>query len=193
MRSKEIEVELKRLLSPERYKHSLGVAEAAAKLAKVYSVDVEKAYLAGLIHDCAKELSRPYQLILAMRAKSGFDITQIPFPFLYHGPAGRVFAETHFAIGDEDVLRAVSLHILGDVNMSQLEKIIFVADYIEINRTFSWRETIWKVAFQDLDRGVLLGCETTIEHLLSNGKAVHEKMKRTKDYYDKRNKEEIHC
>lgn len=192
-RNVEIESELEKSLSHERFKHSVGVAEAAVKLAAVYGVSEEKAYLAGLVHDCAKELSRPYQLVLAMRAESGFDFSQVPYPFLYHGPAGSVYAKEHFSIIDKDILQAVSLHILGDVNMSCLEKIIFVADYIEVNRKFSWREEIWKVAFQDIDQAVILGCETTIQYLLSHGKTVHPKMIKTKDYFIKRFKEETHC
>lgn len=192
-RNTDIEMELKRILSPERFKHSVGVAEAAAKLAELNGVNEDKAYLAGLVHDCAKELSRAYQLVLAMKAKNGFDISQLPYPFLYHGPAGSVYAKEHFSIEDEDILRAISLHVLGNVNMNSLEKIVFVADYIEVNRKFSWREKIWKVAFEDLDKAVILGCETTIHYLTSNRKIVHPKMIKTKEYYDKKFKEEKHC
>lgn len=190
MTYRDIERQLQVLLSEKRYNHSLGVAKSAARLAEIYGVDEKKAYLAGLVHDCAKGLKPSWQLILALQATSGFDLTQITYPALYHGPAGSVYAERHFSINEKDILKAVSLHILGDRNMSNLEKIIFIADYIEENRKFSWREEIERVAFHDIDRAMVLGCDVSINYLLSAGKKVHPKMIRTRNYYSGKYKEE---
>ena len=193
MEFKEIERELRLILSSKRYEHSVGVAKAAVSLAKIYKVDQEKAYLAGLMHDCAKELNISYQLVLAMQSKVGFDISQIPYPPIYHGPAGSVYAVKKFSVEDEDVLRAVALHILGDIGMSSLEKIIFVSDYFEENRKYPCKEEIKAAAFQSLDKAMILGCDVSINYLLSAGKKVHHKMIKIREYYIEKYKEEKHC
>ena len=188
-----IEKELRLTLSAKRYEHSVGVAKAAVSLAKIYNVDQEKAYLAGLMHDCAKELNISYQLVLAMKAKVGFDVSQIPYPSIYHGPAGSVYAVKRFSVEDEDVLRAVSLHILGNIGMSGLEKIIFVSDYFEENRKYPYKEEIKAAAFQSLNKAMVLGCDVSINYLLSTGKKVHPKMIKIREYYMEKYKEEKHC
>lgn len=193
MEFKEIERELRLTLSAKRYEHSVGVANAAVSLAKIYKVDQGKAYLTGLMHDCAKELNIAYQLVLAMQAKVGFDVSQIPYPPIYHGPAGSVYAVKRFSVEEEDVLRAVSLHILGDIGMSSLEKIIFVSDYFEENRKYSCKEEIKEAAFQSLDKAMVLGCDVSINYLLSTGKKVHPKMIRIREYYIEKYKEEKNC
>lgn len=191
MRTEEIRKDLETLLSPSRFQHSVGVAESAKALAQHYSIDGEKAYLAGLIHDCAKELSRPVQLVYAMRAEWGFDLSQLPFPFLYHGPAGSVFARHRFGIEDPDILKAVSLHILGMPDMSMLEKIVFVSDYMEPNRRFHWREEIEKAAFQSLEEAMVLGCKITTDYLTSSGARIHPNMLSTRDFYENLRRNEL--
>ncbi len=179
----DIKEKLKEILSEYRYQHSLGVADASFLLAERHGVNTQKAYLAGLLHDCAKELSLCKQVALALRSDYAFDLYQILFPSLLHAPAGSVYAKKEFGIEDEEVLKVIAKHILGTPNMSDLEKIVFVSDYFEENRILPWKEEIRVAAYNDLDSAVLLSCGVTIDYLQRSGKRIHPKLLKTRDYY----------
>lgn len=116
-------------LSPERYEHSLGTAECARNLAKRFGLDEEKAYLTGLIHDCAKCLPKDetLKIICDLQLEDG----ELCNPKTHHAPAGVCIAQKEFKISDEEILSAIRWHTLGRLNMSEFEKIIFLADKIE--------------------------------------------------------------
>ncbi len=118
-------------LTAEKYVHSLGTAEAARAIAQKCSYDSEKAYLAGLVHDCAKNLSSEEQLTLIERAPFNLIDGEDENKKVLHAPAGAVLAREMFGITDEEILNAVRWHTLGCVDMTTLEKIIFLADKIE--------------------------------------------------------------
>ena len=130
-----IEKWLKENLSAKRYSHSLGCATRAQELAKLYGEDENKAYIAGLVHDCAKNLpdSELYTLIKD-EIKTGFDNSELKNPKTYHAIAGAYLVKKYFEIDDNDIIQAVRKHTIGDVNMSLFEKIIFLADKIEPNQ-----------------------------------------------------------
>lgn len=124
---------LRENLTYERFKHSLGTAKMAAELAKKYGYDKEKAELAGLLHDCAKCFSNEKLLEIIEREFPEMKQDGILNYKTLHAPAGHHLAKEVFDISEEEILSAIKSHTLGRVNMSDFEKIIFLADKIEEN------------------------------------------------------------
>ena len=121
---------LKENLSDERYLHTLGVAETSKELANLFNLDEEKAYLAGLLHDCAKGFSNE-KLLEIINANLKIDECEMVNPKTYHAPVGAFVAEKEFNITDIEVLSAIRWHTIGKIDMSNFEKVIFIADKIE--------------------------------------------------------------
>jgi len=166
---------LKKLLSGERFNHSLGVMETSEKLAVRYGADVEKAKIAGLLHDCAKNL-REDELV-ALANKYGIQIDDIleKSPYLLHGPVGGYMIEDYFGIHDDEIKRAIMLHTTGDRDMTLLDKIIFLADYIEPNRNFDGVEDLREVAYKNLDEAVIMALDETIKYVIDKGQLLYQK------------------
>lgn len=121
---------LKNNLDNERFEHSLGVAETAAELAEMFNLDKEKAYAAGLLHDCAKCLSNE-ELLRIIKEHIEVRECEMINPKTFHAPAGAYLAKKQFNITDEEILSSIRWHTIGKLNMSDFEKIIFIADKIE--------------------------------------------------------------
>lgn len=168
---KEIETDLSNKLSKKRFIHTLGVVNSAMYLAKKYSANIEDAHLAALLHDCAKEIP-----LLEMRdlvADLPCDQDMLHSGALLHGLAGMVLANTQYGVTNPDILEAIRVHTTGKENMSKLDKIIFLADYIEPNRNFPGVNDIRLAAEQSLDAGVLCGFDMTIRHLIDSGDSIY--------------------
>ena len=142
-------------LSSKRFHHSLGCAETAQKLAKLFNLDEDKAYLAGLIHDCAKNFEDGYLLeIIKNEVKVGFDPSELKNPKTYHAIVGAYFAKKEFEIKDEEIINAIRCHTIGKVGMTTFEKIIFLADKIESNtRDIKYTKKVWKLI--EKNKGVI--------------------------------------
>ncbi|WP_278287300.1 bis(5'-nucleosyl)-tetraphosphatase (symmetrical) YqeK [Caloranaerobacter ferrireducens] len=156
-------------MNEERFIHSIGVMETAEKLADVYGCDKNKARLAGLIHDCGK-LKNDREL-LKMAFEFGIildDVKDVNIALL-HAPLGAEIAKNEFGIKDLEILNAIRYHTTGKENMSLLEKIIYIADYIEPNRDFPSVEVLRELAFLDLDKAVLMAMDNTIKYVVDNG------------------------
>lgn len=137
---------LKESLSEERYNHTLGTANCALKLAKKYGLDEKKAYLAGLLHDCAKCKSNDELLKIIKQELKNIDEGELQNYKTLHAPVGEYFARTMYNIDDSEILNAIRYHTIGRVNMSLFEKIIFLADKIEENtRDKKYSEEIWQI------------------------------------------------
>ncbi|MGL4740462.1 MAG: bis(5'-nucleosyl)-tetraphosphatase (symmetrical) YqeK [Sarcina sp.] len=164
---------LKKNLSDKRYKHVLGVAETSVKLAKLYGADEEKAKIAALAHDIAKELSVEKQKEILR--KHNFEISYIDeaSPQVLHSFVGSVLFAELFNFDDEEVLSAIDFHTTGRGDMSLLEKIIYIADYIEPTRNYPGVEELRKITFEDLDRGVLQGLNNTIKLVVDKNLVIH--------------------
>ena len=121
-------------LNKHRYEHTIGVADTAVNMAECFNVNPNQAYLAGILHDCAKYFDDTE--LLAICAENDVKVTQIEQkkPFLLHSVVGEIIARERYHITDEEVLSAIRWHTTGKANMSDLEKIIFAADYIEPGR-----------------------------------------------------------
>jgi hydrolase, HD family len=168
---KEIETDLSNKLSKKRFIHTLGVVNSAMYLAKKYGANIEDAHLAALLHDCAKEIP-----LLEMRdlvADLPCDQDMLHSGALLHGLAGMVLANTQYGVTNPDILEAIRVHTTGKENMSKLDKIIFLADYIEPNRNFPGVNDIRLAAEQSLDAGVLCGFDMTIRHLIDSGDSIY--------------------
>ena len=167
MNIKEIKSKLKGLLKEKRFIHSCGVAATARQLAIHYQyTDVDKAELAGLIHDCAKNLSLTDMQQTVNQANMQVDSFMYNSKALLHGPVGMILAQKWFAVKDKDILSAIYYHTTGRPNMSLLEKIVFLADYIEPSRDFPGVENIRELSKLSLDKAVLCAYNSTIKHLL---------------------------
>ena len=168
---KEIETDLSNKLSKKRFIHTLGVVNSAMYLAKKYGANIEDAHLAALLHDGAKEIP-----VLEMRdlvADLPCDQDMLHSGALLHGLAGMVLANTQYGVTNPDILEAIRVHTTGKENMSKLDKIIFLADYIEPNRKFPGVNDIRLAAEQSLDAGVLCGFDMTIRHLIDSGDSIY--------------------
>lgn len=168
----EIQLKLRSMLSQHRYKHSIGVQETAAKLARKYNVDVNKASIAGLVHDCAKGLTN--KEMLKMAEEYGIEINDVhrTQPELLHGAVGAFIAQNDFGIKDEDVLHAVTYHTTGCENMSMLDKIIYIADYIEPGRNFPGVANLRNETYKDIDKGILMALDNTIKFIVERRQLI---------------------
>ena len=157
---------LKANLNAERYEHSLGTADCARELAKKFGLNEEKAYFTGLIHDCAKCL--PKDETMAILKDLSLEDGELCNPKTHHAPVGVVIAKKEFGVDDEEVLSAIRWHTLGKVDMTDFEKIIFLADKIETRtRPCELCEPI-RTALEDggLDAALLICYENTIKSLV---------------------------
>lgn len=164
---------LRENLSDKRFSHSLGCADCARKLAKTYNQDEEKAYLAGLIHDCAKNFPDEKLFeIITEEIKTGFDDCELRNPKVYHAIAGAYFAKKLFEIDDDEIISAIRNHTTGKTGMTIFEKIIYLADKIEPNeRDEKYSKKILKIIEENkgvlgLDLAVLKCIKETIKSLV---------------------------
>ena len=164
---------LKEALKPKRYQHSLGVAKTAKKLAEKYGADPEKAYTAGLLHDCAKLPIFNDQMKLAERYEMKFDDITMKCPAVIHAPLGARHAREAYGIDDREILDAIEFHTVGRANMTLLDKIIYVADMIEPTRDFRGVEKLRRLADKDIDRALIACLKQSIAHNAKKESVIH--------------------
>ena len=159
------------LLKPNRVAHVLGCRDTAARLAKIWGVDETDAARAGMLHDVTKALDGPLQLTLCREyGKILSDFSQ-RYPKTLHALTGSLVAERIFG-ENEAVVAAIASHTTGKADMNMLEKIIYVADYMEPNRDFPGVDRLRHLAETDMDGAMRLGLEMTLEHLKNQGAEV---------------------
>lgn len=157
--------ELQKALSRERYRHTLGVEQTAIKLAELYGEDPEKARIAALLHDCARCLDSE-----EMRRLVGDRGGESALRALMHAPAGAVLAKQKYGVEDEQVLSAIRWHTTGHEGMTRLEKIVYLADFVEPNRpNYPGLQELRAEAFRDLDRAVRMAAESTMRYVRARG------------------------
>ena len=175
---------LEQELSYKRFIHTLSVAGTASSLAMCYGADLEKAETAGLLHDCAKCMDvRKMQKVCE---KAGLTVSSFEADSgsLLHSKAGSVLATEKYGITDPDMINAIRYHTTGRPGMSLLEKIIFVADYIEPGRfTAKNLPLIRRLAFSDIDEALMKILYDTLVYLNSTGLVVDPMTQKTYDYY----------
>lgn len=169
----EIKKAVKEKISEKRFNHVLGVVETAKMLANLYNEDIEKAKLASMLHDIAREYTRDEMERLCTYYGYEFEDSIIKEPALLHSKIGAILARDVYGINDSEILDAISYHTTGRKNMTMLEKIIFIADYIEPSRNFEGLENIRKLAFRDIDQAVFYALENIIKHLIDKKSFIH--------------------
>lgn len=169
-------------MSEQRFKHVLGVEETAVALAKKYGASPEKASIAALTHDYAKE--RPDEEFKMVIVRDGFDPELLNYNnAIWHGLVGASFVERELGITDAEILHAIRVHTTGAAKMSLLDKIIYVADYIEPGRDFPGVQDARAIAWADLDEAVAFETKHTLAHLLVQEQQIYPKTIETYNYW----------
>ena len=168
---------VKSRLSEKRYKHTINVKKMAVKLAKRYGADEEKAALAALLHDSAKELPKAEMLqIFADNAIIAKNAAKRPAP-VWHGYAASILCQTQWGVTDPEILSAIECHTTGKQNMSLLDKIIYMADMTSAERDWPGVEKLRKLEMKDLDAAMLAALKQTNGFVLSEGKPLDPESK----------------
>lgn len=164
---------MKRSLSRERFDHSVRVAEQSVILARRFGADVLKAETAGILHDCARNLSFKEALNEANNFGIILDNITKNSPGIIHAVVGEMFAKSKYNIKDREVLKAIRYHTTGRGHMSLLEKIIFLADYTEPCRDFPGVEITREILGQSLDGAILHAMGNIITYLIEKKRLIH--------------------
>jgi predicted HD superfamily hydrolase involved in NAD metabolism len=184
--SQKLRKQLEKELKPDRFDHTLGVAYTAASMAFVHGADVEKALIAGFLHDCAKCMSHDEQIKIC--EKNNIDITDVERRnhSLLHAKVGMYLARTRYDVYDTEILNAIRWHTTGREDMSLLEKIIYIADFIEPNRKpLEGLPVIRKEAFEDLDRCLAHILHDSVIYLQTIGKECDDATMNAYEFYKK--------
>lgn len=185
MELNEIRKRLKKELDKGRYEHTKGVMYTAGCLAMAHEYPIEQAMLAGLLHDCAKCIPNDEKIKIC--EKHDIPITPIEYesPYLLHAKLGAYLAETEYEVKNPQILHAIKVHTTGEPDMSILDKIIYIADYIEPERDKAPNLAyVRKLAFQDLDACMAEILRDTLKYLSGRGGSVDPMTKMTYDYYE---------
>lgn len=164
---------MKDRLSRELYLHSLGAAEAAVGLARQYGADESKAYLAGMVHDYGKRYSGSELLQKADLHGVPLDRWTRQSNKLLHAPVGAALLKIELEIDDPEIISAVAYHTTGRSGMSLLEKIVYLADYIEAGRLYDGVENVRNIALKNLDQALLLAVDTAIRSVVDRKLLLH--------------------
>lgn len=172
MSSKQLLEQIKQLMSPDLYQHSMGVAKMATGLAKQLGYDEKKAYLAGALHDCARGWSTQDLLRYAENKGIEIDTFASTSPILLHGAVAAAYVQER-GIDDSEVLAAIRNHTLGYPGMSLLEQITYVADKIECGRTYPGVDKLRQMVQNDFSQGLLAVAEQSIFYVLQKRQTIH--------------------
>ncbi|MEG2843099.1 MAG: bis(5'-nucleosyl)-tetraphosphatase (symmetrical) YqeK [Ruthenibacterium sp.] len=164
----------KKNLSEKRFIHTMNVKNLAVQLAQNNGVDADKAALAALLHDIAKELPRQKLLqILAENDIIAGNTSERPLP-IWHGVVASILAQTEYGVDDAEILSAIRCHTTGKANMNTLDKIIYMADMASAERTYPEAENLRRHVLQNLDKATLEGLGMSIAWLKAEGRAVDD-------------------
>ena len=157
---------IRSLMGERRYNHSVNVSAEAVRLAKKYGADVEKAAVAGILHDITKEVDFEKQLQIINSGDIILTDVEKTTNKLWHAISGSVYIQNELDIHDEDIINAVRYHTTGRANMSLLEKVIFLADFTSVERDYPDVDVIREKAEISLEEGMLYGIQFTLNRLL---------------------------
>ncbi len=168
-----IKLRLKEIMSEERFEHSVNVSRVARELALKYDYNTDNAEIAGLLHDCAKDLD--YKILEKMVFEYNIKTDEIiqKIPKLLHPLVGAAIAEKKFNIQDPAILKAIKAHSAGAAQMSLLDKIIYLSDKIEPLRNNEGVEEVRKMVWKDLNKAALMVLDKGLLYLISKGSLIH--------------------
>ena len=179
-----IKKKLRHHLDKERYEHTLGVMYTATALAMVYGTDMNRALLAGLLHDCAKCIPGEKKIRLCEKYGLPINSAERQNPGLLHSKLGAYLAESKYGIEDKEVSDAICYHTTGRPNMTLLDKIIYIADYIEPNRFQAPNlEDARRMAFVDIDACLYMILKDSLSYLETKNEAIDPMTEKTFHYY----------
>jgi len=180
-----LDKQLKIALDDKRYIHSIGVMYTAICMAMRYEYDLEKAQIAGFLHDCAKCIPESVQLNSCKEYNLPMNEYERIHPYMLHAKLGAYLANRDYNITDQGILNAIASHTTGHAHMTMLEKIIFIADYIEPSRDKAPNlQKARKLAFIDLDKAMLLILKDIIVHVESKSEGMDMKTMAAYEYYN---------
>ena len=173
MTKEEMRDKLKRSLKTKRFEHSEGVCAEAVRMAELFGADTEKAYIAGLLHDCAKCFSPDEEKEISQKYGYVPDLmTQVCHPVL-HAPLGAVVAEHEYGVHDKEILDAIHYHTVARADMTLLDKIVYVADMTEPGRDYDGAERLRALAHKDIDEAFCEALSQSLIHNIKKGSIIH--------------------
>ena len=185
-----IQEQLKKTLDEPRYEHTLGVMYTAGCMAMAYGYDIQKAMLAGLLHDCAKCMTHEDRLELCKAHHVEVTNSELENKALLHAKAGAILAKIEYDITDVDILHAIAVHTTGEPNMNMLDKIIYIADYIEPGRDKAPNlERVRSMAYKDLDACMAQILYDTLQYLNARGGHIDSTTAEAHEFYKAYRKE----
>lgn len=186
----EIQEKLKKALDEPRYEHTIGVMYTAGCLAMAHGFDIQTAMLAGLLHDCAKCMTHEERLTLCEKYHVEVSDSELENKALLHAKAGAILAKIEYDIEDEEILQAIAVHTTGEQEMSTLDKIIYIADYIEPGRDKAPNlELVRRLAYQDLNVCMAKILDDTMAYLQSRGGLIDPTTAKAQEFYQRYRKE----
>lgn len=186
----EIQEKLQQILEKKRYEHTIGVMYTAGCLAMAHGFSMEKSMLAGLLHDCAKCMSHEEHVALCNLHQVPISEAEHQNKSLLHAKAGAILAEDEYGITDPEILHAIAVHTTGQPDMSVLDKIIYIADYIEPSRDKAMHlEQIRALAYQDLDACMAQILYDTLKYLETKSHHIDDTTQETYLFYEKYRRE----
>lgn len=178
-----IKNKLNEMLPKNRMIHSQGVADCAVKLSQIYGYDKNKAYLAGILHDCAKYLSQEQVDYYVNKYEIYLDEYEKDNLALSHSIIGSVLVRHEFLIEDIDIITAVRYHTTGKSNMDMLEKIIYIADLIEVNRNYPGVDELRDLVYDGkMDEALLKSFDNTIKLVIDRNQIIHPRTIEARNY-----------
>ena len=185
-----IQEKLKLSLDEARYQHTLGVMHTAGCMAMAHQFDIKKAMLAGLLHDCAKCMTHEERLALCEEYGVPVTESELENKALLHAKAGAILAKMEYDITDIEILHAIAVHTTGAPDMNTLDKIIYIADYIEPGRDKAPNlERVRMLAYKDLDACMAQILYDTLNYLSSRGGHMDPMTKEAYEFYKEYRKE----
>ena len=181
--------QLKQMLKPKRLKHSINVANCAVKLSEIYGCDKDKAYLAGLVHDCAKYFTKDEIEAYVKKYDIVLDPMEVDNIALSHSVIGSYVIQDVFNIKDVDIINAVRYHTTGRENMTILEKVILMADMIEEGRYFPGVDYLRELSFGgQLNKALIDSFNNTIKFVIENDQLIHLRSISARNYLMQENR-----
>ena len=171
-------------LDKPRYEHTLGVMYTAGAMAMRYQADLDQALIAGLLHDCAKGLSSEKKIKLCEKYNLEISESEKKNPGLLHAKLGAYLASSKYDIEDQEIIDAITYHTTGRPNMTLLDKIVYIADYIEPNRNEAPNlPEVRKLAFVDLDECLYVILKDSLVYLQTKNEVIDPMTEQTYLYY----------
>jgi len=164
---------LKGLLKESRYVHSVGVMNTAVELAEIYGANTEKAATAGLLHDITKNMTDEMQMSLLQKYGVPGIQELLPAKKIWHSVTGAYYVKNELGINDDEIFGAIRYHTTGRCGMTVLEKIIYVADFIEPSRSYAEADSLRRLARTDLDKAVYEGVKWCVLEKIKEDKYIH--------------------